>query len=193
MQQHLLLPIAVITACINAIPVFNVPIERCANRDRFIPLYRKEFVNIQSVPSAILFWSNPAAAGSFALLNIEVQTPSPDIEARIRLHQLISKWRDSNDSLYVVSGEVLKECFYKIGPDDSSIPQYFFRIDLTFSRMESTTDIQFVPQLRSNRGLQQFPVTIAAIKEIKTADLFKVFKETDSNIPEGMFLFYTWL
>lgn len=193
MQQHLLLPLVVITVCINAIPVFDVPFERCVNKDRNIPLYRKEFACIQSVPSAILYWSNPTAAGSFPLLNINVQNPSPDPGTGIRLKQLSCKWRNGNDSLFVVSGEVLKKCIIKISPKNTSIPEYFFRIGLTCCDSALTADVLFTPQLKSNDRQQQYAVSIASIKEIKAIDLFEVFLGSEDSKPEGTLFFYTWL
>jgi endonuclease G len=64
---------------------------------------------------------------SFYLSNMSPQAPGFNRGIWSTLESYVRTWADENEEIYVVTGPVLTGTYSTIGPDQVSVPEYFYK------------------------------------------------------------------
>lgn len=123
-------------------------------------------------PAADMGWSATSMQESFYYSNMSPQLPGFNRGVWKRLEELLRFWAVTYDSIYVVTGPVLTTGLPTIGPNQVSVPQYYYKAVLrhTTTGMEG---IGFVlPHASSTAGLQSFAVPIDSVERLAHLSLF---------------------
>jgi len=143
-------------------------------------------------PAAIMIWSDVAMAESFLLSNISPQTASCNRGIWKRLENLMRKWINNNDSLFIISGPILKITLKKIGPSNVSVPEHFYKVVLKICSDETKAIGFIVPNEKAGGDLKKYAVTVDKIEEMTNINFFESMDDSLENRIEGTFDYYTW-
>ena len=76
-------------------------------------------------PAADMGWSAQAMKESFYFSNMSPQEPGFNRGIWKKLEEQVRTWAKAYDSIYVVTGPVLKDGLVQLGPNGVSIPKYY--------------------------------------------------------------------
>jgi hypothetical protein len=117
---------------------------------------------------------NPFNGGIWAILESQVRT-----------------WAIDNDSLYVVTGPVLRPGLPVIG-DNVAVPEYYYKAILVYTT-ERQQGIGFIMKNEaSNDEIYNFAVTIDSVENFTGLDFFPVLADSIENAIEGAVDFNVW-
>ncbi len=143
-------------------------------------------------PAAIMVWSDRAMMESHLLSNVSPQTPACNLGIWKRLENLTRKWVRKHDSVYVISGPILKKTLDKVGPDNVSVPKHFYKVVLRYCPDVKQAIGFIIPNGKAKGDLSTFAVTVDKVEEMTNIDFFESMDDTLENRIEGTFDYYTW-
>ncbi len=123
-------------------------------------------------PAADLAWSEASMDDSFYMSNMSPQLPGHNRGVWKRLEEHVREWARSSDSLYVITGPVLKPDLPTIGPNQVSVPEAYFKAIFHYQGEESKCIAFIVPNEASSKPLQHFAVNVDSVEQITGLDLF---------------------
>lgn len=89
-----------------------------------------------------------------------------------KLEELVRTWAVDNKSLYVVTGPILSSGLATIGPNNVSVPNYYYKVLLDYSQPEIKA-IGFILPNHANKGsLTEFAVSINQVEEMTGLNFF---------------------
>ena len=133
-------------------------------------------------PAGDMGWSTAAMSESFYYSNMSPQLPAFNRGIWKRLEEQVRSWAMDYDTLYVVTGPVLTADLSKIGPNQVSVPRYYYKVLLDYSEPD-VKGIGFVmPNQGSKLSLQQYAVSIDSVERLTGLDFF--YKLSDDH--EGL-------
>ena len=129
-------------------------------------------------PVAAMAWSIEGISESFLLSNISPQEPGfnrgiwRDLEARVR------DWANLHGEVFVVTGPVLQEQLPRIGPNEVSVPEYYYKVvvDLQPPEIEGVGFI--LPNGSADQLLGRYAVTIDSVEAVTGFDFFPVVMDS---------------
>ena len=141
-------------------------------------------------PAADMAWSNESMKASFYFSNMSPQVPAFNRGIWKRTEELARNWAIKYDTLYIVTGPVLKSGLATIGPDRVSVPVYYYKIvfDCKIKNLKAAKAIAFlIPNKGSDEHLQQFVVSIDSIEHLTGINFYpqlpdSMEKPIESNI-----------
>ena len=125
-------------------------------------------------PCEDMCWSEAAMQESFYCSNISPQVHSFNAGIWIRLENLVRKWVEEYDTLYIATGPVLtKEITDVIGKTNKvSVPKYFYKVILSHSS-KGTKGIGFIfPHESSSKPVRDYAVTIDSVQKFTGFDFY---------------------
>jgi endonuclease G len=123
-------------------------------------------------PAADMGWSATAMAQSFYYSNMSPQSPSFNRGIWKKLEELVRYWAIENNSVYVVTGPVLTSNLKTIGPNNVSVPNYYYKVILDFNE-PNIKGIGFImPNTSLSGPLEKFAVTIDSVEKFTGLDFF---------------------
>jgi endonuclease G len=123
-------------------------------------------------PAEDMSWSAASMRESFYYTNVSPQLPAFNRGVWKRLEELVRFWATAYDSLYVVTGPVLREGLPAIGPDKISIPERYYKVIL---RREGAgwQGIGFVLENEaSSATLRTFALPIDSVEKLTGLDFY---------------------
>jgi endonuclease G len=81
-------------------------------------------------PAADMGWSSTTMAESFYFSNMSPQVPGFNRGIWKRLEEQVRSWAIEYDTVYVVTGPVLKGNMGSIGPNKVAVPNYYYKVIL---------------------------------------------------------------
>ena len=109
------------------------------------------------------------------------------------LEQKVRWWATKYNSLYVITGGVLKQGgLATIGADKVSVPQYFYKIVVSYDNSKLKAIAFLLPHKDSNTPLYQFVVSIDRLEELTGIDFFEHLPETIEAAIERSTDYHDW-
>lgn len=126
-------------------------------------------------------FSKEAFDETFYTSNISPQRNDFNAGLWNRLEQKTRYWAKKYDGLYVVTGSVLTSNLKKIGKENVSIPEYFYKVLIDKSNGEYKAIGFLVPHKESNNALYTYVVPIDKIEKMTGIDFFSKLPDAVEN------------
>lgn len=144
-------------------------------------------------PSADMCWSLQAMEESFYMTNMAPQKPRFNRGIWKRLEDQTRDWAVENNSVYIVTGPVLRDGLPAIGKNHVSVPEYFFRVILDISEPEIKGIAFLMANKRLTGDLTDFAVSIDSVEMLTGLDLFYSLPDDVETSIEQSFNPLNWL
>jgi len=130
-------------------------------------------------PAADMAWSQITMQESFYYSNMSPQNPGFNRGIWKRLESQVRSWAILYDSVLVVTGPVLIDLLPTVGPNEVSVPRYYFKalLDLNAERFEGIAFI--LPNEKSQNDLTDFVVSIDSLESLTQLNLYPFLSEED--------------
>ncbi len=143
-------------------------------------------------PAGDMGWSAITMAESFYYSNMSPQVPAFNRGIWKRLEELVRTWAIENDAVYVVTGPVLTVGLSGIGPNDVSVPKYFYKVILDYT-MPDIKGIGFIlPNAGSGDALQNYAVTIDSVEKLTGIDFYPALPDGQEKQIESSLCIPCW-
>jgi endonuclease G len=123
-------------------------------------------------PAADFKWSPVVMSESFYMSNMSPQHPSFNRGIWKKLEGTVRNWAADNEEIYVVTGPVLTGSYPAIGPNQVSVPKYYYKVILDYKEPELKGIGFILPNMKSGRSLQSYAVTIDEVERVTGIDFF---------------------
>lgn len=140
-------------------------------------------------PAKTMSQNEVSMSESFYLSNISPQLPSFNRGIWKRLENKVRYWAEFSDSLYVVSGPILKNPLGKIGSNNITIPNAFYKVVLRFKNNKSVGIAFLIPHKKSDTSIYSYAVSIDSLEILTGIDFNKKLNaqlqnklESNSNV-----------
>ncbi|HBS89014.1 MAG: hypothetical protein A2W91_06180 [Bacteroidetes bacterium GWF2_38_335] len=144
-------------------------------------------------PAADMGWSEQAMAESFYYSNMSPQTPGFNRGIWKNLEELIRSWAVEYGSVYVVTGPVLKSGLPSIGANKVSVPEYYYKVILDYSKPDVKAIGFIMKNTSSDKSLSNFAVTVDSVENITGIDFFPSLPDTHEAIIEKELCVSCWI
>ena len=137
-------------------------------------------------------WSEVSMSESFYLSNISPQNPAFNRGIWRELESKVRSWAVKHDEIWVVTGPVLSGDLKKIGDNQVSVPNYYYKVIL--DELEpNISGIGFVMSNSSgNEGISEHAVTIDSVENISNLDFFSHLEKGIESEVEAEITFSHW-
>lgn len=109
-----------------------------------------------------------------------------------RLEQKTRYWATKYDGVYVITGGVLQPSLKTIGKEEVSVPNYFYKILLDNSNGEYKMIAFLVPNIKSNKPIYDFVVSVDRIEKMTGIDFFPKLNDKTENSLEKDSDYKSW-
>ena len=124
------------------------------------------------VPAGDMKWSEISMSESFLMSNISPQIQGFNRGIWKRLEEQVRKWAIKNDSIFIITGPVLRNIQEIIGENKVGVPEYFFKIIVDIS-YPSYKGIGFIIENKpSNNDIFNYAVNIDSLEQLLNYDFF---------------------
>jgi endonuclease G, mitochondrial len=130
-------------------------------------------------PSADMCWSLQAMEESFYMTNMAPQKPRFNRGIWKRLEDQTRDWAVENNSVYIVTGPILREGLPTIGHNLISVPEFFYRVIVVVREPEVKGIAFIMANKRLTGALTDFAVSIDSVETLSGIDFF-------SSFPDGL-------
>ena len=143
-------------------------------------------------PAADMGWSSTAMTESFYYSNMSPQLPGFNRGIWKKLEELVRYWAIENNSVYVVTGPVLTSNLKSIGPNQVSIPEYYYKVILDYNQ-PSIKGIGFIlPNTSLSGSLEKFAVSIDSVEKFTGLDFFPLLPDDQEEVIEKSICLNCW-
>jgi len=138
-------------------------------------------------PCADMCWSFQTMDESFFFSNMSPQVPAFNQGIWANLEALVRNWAIEYDSLFIVTGPVLREGLPYIGENKVSIPEYYYKVILNYTSKR----IEGIGFIMANEGskqpLQNYAVTIDSVQKFTGINFYnKLPKALEKQIEDSL-------
>lgn len=144
-------------------------------------------------PAADMSWSEVAMIESFYLSNMSPQLPSFNRGIWKKLEELVRNWAYENESIYVVTGPVLRDSLPTIGESKVSVPEYFYKVILDYSEPDLKGICFLIPNKISNEPLQNYAMSIDSLENLTHIDFYPLLPDSNETLIEKTLCIDCWL
>ncbi len=142
-------------------------------------------------PAADMKFNEIAMKECFYMSNMSPQKPAFNRGIWKILEEQIRNWAVEFDTLYIITGGVLKNIDVKIGYNQVSVPKYYYKIILKYNFNEKKAIAFIMPNQKGEVPILNYAVTIDKIEEITGIDFFpelpdKIEKKLESQLNVDM-------
>ena len=132
-------------------------------------------------PAADMGWSQQAMAESFYFSNMSPQVPGFNRGIWKNLEEQVRTWAKAYDSIYVVTGPVLKDGLVQIGSNGVSIPKYYYKVILDNTGDDAKAIGFLMPNQASKEPLEKFAVSVDQVEQETGIDFFNKLPDSREN------------
>ena len=132
-------------------------------------------------PAADMGWSQQAMAESFYFSNMSPQEPGFNRGIWKNLEEQVRTWAKAYDSIYVVTGPVLKDGLVQLGPNGVSIPKYYYKVILDNTGDDAKAIGFLMPNEASKEPLEKFAVSVDQVEQETGIDFFNKLPDSREN------------
>lgn len=119
-------------------------------------------------PAADMAFNQTAMSESFYLSNMSPQHPSFNRGYWKKLESEVRNWAYSRGQIFVASGPVLNQSFNQIGPNNVSIPKYYYKVLL--DTLQNTAIAFLMPNQKCSGSLMDYVVTVDSLENFTGID-----------------------
>ena len=123
-------------------------------------------------PAADMAFSEEAISESFYMSNMSPQEPSFNRGIWKKLEAQFREWAAADGSLYIVTGPVLVPGLAKMGDNQVSIPNFYYKVALDLDADELGAIAFLLPNQKLDLELESFVVSIDSLESITGIDFF---------------------
>jgi endonuclease G len=135
-------------------------------------------------PAADMGWSETTMVESFYFSNMSPQVPGFNRGIWKRLEEQVRSWAIEYDTIYVVTGPVLKGEMGSIGANKVAVPNYYYKVILDMHSKPHQA-IGFVMENASASGdLSKFAVSVDSVERFTGIDFFPSLEDATENTLE---------
>lgn len=125
------------------------------------------------VPAADMKWSTHAMSQTFFTSNMSPQAPSFNRGVWKRLESAVRDWAIEKDSLYVVTGPVLRKGLPAIGHGTRvAVPELYYKIILAYTRDRQEAVAFVMRNEKSTGSILDCAVTVDSVERLTGIDFF---------------------
>jgi len=137
-------------------------------------------------PAADMEFTINAYNDTFFTSNISPQNHDFNSGVWNRLEQKVRYWATKYDGVYVITGGILKPSLKTIGKEEVLVPNYFYKIVLNNSNGNYKMIAFLVPNMKSNKPLYDFVVSVDSIEKMTGIDFFpKLDDKTENSLEKN--------
>lgn len=136
-------------------------------------------------PAKSMSFNDITMSESFYMSNMSPQKPSFNRGVWKKLEEEVRSWIPLSDSLYVVTGPVLKNPLERIGENHVTVPRYYYKSILRFKNKELFGIGFLLKNEKSNNSITSFTVSIDSIEKLTGLDFFHQLDITTQNQVES--------
>lgn len=119
-------------------------------------------------PAADMAWSEQAMSDSFFLSNMSPQKAGLNRGMWKDLESLVREWAVKRESVYVITGCVIRPNFLTIGPNKVTVPQWYYKIVYDADKKEVISFL--LPNRKPQKKLELFKLSIDQIEKVTGLD-----------------------
>jgi endonuclease G len=123
-------------------------------------------------PAADMGWSKQSMEESFYFSNMSPQVPSFNRGIWKRLEEQVRSWAIVYDSVYVVTGPVLKAGLPTIGPNKVSVPEYYYKVLLDNTGKDKKAIGFLMANVAGKGTLESYAVSVDRVEQETGIDFF---------------------
>lgn len=142
-------------------------------------------------PAADMSSSASTMQESFYYSNMSPQDPSFNRGIWKKLEELVRDWAVDYNSVYVVTGPVLTEGLPTIGPNQVSVPKYYYKVILDHHTHPKAIAFM-LPNQGSKESLTRYVVSIDELERITGIDFFPGLVDKEENTLEKEVCIACW-
>jgi len=109
-----------------------------------------------------------------------------------KLEGLVRNWAVENNVLYLVTGPVLKDGLPTIGNNKVSVPKYFYKVILDYSKPDIKGIGFILPNAGSTEPIESFAVSIDSVESITGIDFFPLLPDDEEQLIEKTLSLKSW-
>ncbi len=143
-------------------------------------------------PAADMGWSETTMAESFYYSNMSPQVPGFNRGVWKKLEELVRNWAIENNSIYVITGPVLTPGLPAIGPNQVSVPNFYYKVILDYSEPGVKAIGFILPNQSSAEPLQKFAVSVDSVEALTGLDFFPLLPDDQEKLIEKMRCVSCW-
>ena len=143
-------------------------------------------------PAADMGWSEKAMEESFFYSNMSPQAPSFNRGIWKRLEEQVRQWAIDNQSIYVVTGPVLTDNLPSIGVNKVSVPQYYYKVILDYTKPELKGIGFILPNASSTLPLQSYAMPIDSVERKTGINFFSALPDEQEQTIEKSICLSCW-
>lgn len=132
-------------------------------------------------PAADFKMDSVAMSESFLMVNISPQTPSFNRGIWEHLEDQVREWANVLDTIYVVTGPVLKNGLPTIGTSNVAVPQYYYKVVLDYKPPIEEAIGFILRNEGSKEPLAQFAVTVDSVEKATGIEFFPSLPDSIEN------------
>lgn len=144
-------------------------------------------------PAGDMEFSQSAYDDTFYTSNISPQNHDFNGGIWNRLEQKVRYWAQRYDGVYVVTGGVLKNTSKTIGTEKVVVPDFFYKIILDESNGKYKMIAFLIPNVKSNKPLYDFVVSVDSIEKMTGIDFFPKLEDAVENNLEKNSSIKSWV
>lgn len=135
-------------------------------------------------PAADFGWSEIAMRESFYYSNMSPQNPSFNRGIWKRLESRVRNWSEIDSCIYIVTGPILNDSLKTIGPNNVSVPLYYYKVILDY-HSKTPKGIGFIiPNKASSANLSDFATTIEEVEQKTGINFFPKLDSVEVKLLE---------
>ncbi|MFM8348969.1 MAG: DNA/RNA non-specific endonuclease [Bacteroidota bacterium] len=143
-------------------------------------------------PAGDMTWSETAMRESFYYSNMSPQVPAFNRGIWKKLETLVRAWAQEYDGVYVVTGPVLGPGLHSIGPENVSVPEWYYKVILD-GRGTGWKAIGFLmANAASSAPLTSFAVPVDEVELRTGIDFFPALADDAEALVEGVVQLSDW-
>lgn len=118
------------------------------------------------VPSADRAWNRKVNEETFLMSNISPQAYHFNGGVWRELEENVRDWARENDRLFIVTGPVIGQSRERIGSNQVTVPEAFFKAILDLDLPDQKAIAFLVPNEKSDRPLENYTITVSELENI---------------------------
>ena len=144
-------------------------------------------------PAADMSWSQQAMDESFYYSNMSPQTPKFNRGKWKQLEELTRDWANEYNSLYIITGPILNPHLTSIGTNSVSVPNYFYKIILDYTKPDIKGIGFIMPNTNLTEPLEHYSVSIDSVEKMTHLDFFPLLPNEQEELIEHTHCITCWL
>ncbi|MBC7425881.1 MAG: DNA/RNA non-specific endonuclease [Bacteroidia bacterium] len=137
-------------------------------------------------PAGDMSWSEITMSESFYFSNMSPQLPGFNRGIWKSLEEKVRDWAIEYESLYIVTGPVLKPGLKTIGENKVSVPDYYYKVLLDLTGPEIKGIGFIMPNASSAMPLQSFAVSIDSVEKFTGINFYSNLSDDLQKVEETL-------